>query len=242
MSASSALLIERREWDSKFFGVKIGELYGRGSRESVASLVSNAMVADYRCLYSLTDCDDRDMEFALTSAGFKLVDVRIELVRDVDSPLSTVEGFDVSLATGADVAQLVHASRGTFSKSRFYSDPHFDRRKCEELYNLWVERDCSIDDAMTVVAERGGKLAGFWSASKIAPGLSQTGLGFVSPDFRGGGVPVAMMSYMSRKIAERWGVPFLQAATQGSNVAAIRMHLNCGFKFDRTRLWRHAWL
>ena len=240
MNPSEMLWVEHLAWDSEFFGIKIGQLCGRGNKEMLHELVANSIAADFKCLYSLVDCDDSRMVYSLPRCGFSLVDVRIELARDVADPIRQAEAYQLYLGTEADVEQLTSAARGTFSKSRFYSDPHFPKDRCDQLYDEWIRRDCTTEDRFTVVAKCNGQLAGFWSAS-ITGSVGQTGLGFVSPDFRGKGVPAAMSSYMSDQL-ERCGVGLLKAATQGSNVAAVRMHLNCGFKFTGTKLWYHAWL
>lgn len=237
------ITVEHLPWDSRFFDTKIGQLSGQGSREEVAYAVNRAISHDFKCLYALIPCDERQMIYGLTSAGFKLVDVRIEMVRGLSQSLPSVwkDELDVSLASDSDVPELIAASRGTFSLSRFYSDPRFSREKCDDLYAAWVARDCtSSADRLTVVVESGGKLAGFWSASHSGE-LAQTGLGFVSPDFRGQNIPMLMMTYMS-DVLRHLGVKKLDAATQGSNVAAVKMHLKCGFKFAATKLWYHGWL
>jgi len=234
--------VEHLPWDSRFFGTKIGRLVGRGSRDDVAYAVSRAMSHEFKCLYSLIPCDDRQMVYGLTSTGFKLVDVRVEMERDLDDGEPTQNRLlDISLSVDSDVPELVAASRGTFNLSRFYSDPRFSKEKCDDLYAAWIARDCSSNDRIMVVAEHLGKLAGFWSASIDATGIAQTGLGFVSPELRGKGVPTAMMAYMVRKLRDA-GVKTLRAATQGANVAAVKMHLKCGFKFSATKLWYHGHL
>lgn len=233
------LRIEYLPWDSEFFGSRIGELTGNESA-NIHLFICKGIAHDYKCLYSLIDCHDHNMSSALARSGFSLVDVRIELAREVTAPLKVNLKYDLRLGARKDVECLAFASQGTFTNSRFYSDPYFPRERCHQLYNEWIHRDCTTKDRFMVIAESRGRLAGFWSAS-IKDGVGQTGLGFVDPLFRGMGVPVAMMNYMSEQL-EACGVNTLNAATQGSNVAAVKMHLNCGFKFSGTKLWYHGHL
>jgi dTDP-4-amino-4,6-dideoxy-D-galactose acyltransferase len=234
------LSIRHLEWDSNFFNFKVGYLDIGGREHYLGAILSQARCAEYRCLYSLIDAEDRAAALTLSSRGFSLTDVRIELTREVSDPIHPALMYDLRLGTEDDVECLALASKGTFNKSRFYSDPHFPRRHCDELYNEWIRRDCTTKDRMMVVAESRGWLAGFWSAS-ISEGIGQTGLGFVDPLFRGMGVPASMMAFMSDQL-EKCGVGVLRAATQGSNIPAVKMHLNCGFKFSGTKLWYHGWL
>lgn len=227
--------------DSELFGIKIGHLVGDGSCKEVPEVVRSAKSEGFICLYRLEERDRADTIRALSAASFVPVDIRVELGAEIDGLRMPVSEFDLGLATEDDISELISASRGAFSLSRFYSDGNFEKSKCDELYARWIAKDCKDGGRFVATARCGGQLAGFWSASISDDGAARTGLTFVSARFRGKGVAVALFRYLSAVLA-RHGVKSLAIATQGRNIAALRAYMKCGFRLTQIKMWFHAWI
>lgn len=96
-----------RDWDSGFFGVRIGQVESSCTPSRVAAAVRDAETAGVDCLYFLVDAADPEMVRAAEANGFALVDVRLTLRRDLDGA-----AFRSGAAGGPPVAERRGGSSG----------------------------------------------------------------------------------------------------------------------------------
>ena len=231
------------EWDSDFFGRRIG-------RVDADSIINNAAAVDawcadeaIECAYLLVSTADPLAMDAAGRLGFRLVDVRVTLERRLGLTAGSDEVLPTTgrlrSATENDIERLRAIAEVSHTDSRFYADRQFDREKCRELYALWIEKSCRGWADHVVVAEWHGHPAGYVSCH-VEGEHGRIGLVGVDASSRGIGLGPAMVREAARWLAAR-GATHVSVATQGRNVAAIRLYEKCGFLVSAVDLWYHRW-
>ena len=95
------------------------------------------------CLYFLADgTDSQTLEYAY-NAGFKFVDVRVEMELDLRNLQQTeAPSLEIKPVTkNSELSSIFSFARKAYTDSRFFKDLNFDRIKCEKLYEKWIYRD-----------------------------------------------------------------------------------------------------
>src|SRR2546430_992396 len=98
-----------REWDSRFFEQRIGEVIShRLSCEGAAGVLAWCTERAIDCLYFLADADDAETVRTAEANGFCLVDVRVTFVRSIaDIARSQGNGFTgVRPAVSSDLSPV----------------------------------------------------------------------------------------------------------------------------------------
>lgn len=218
-------MITRLDWDSQFFGFTVARVDARTMSESEALQVAQeADAMGARCVYFLSD--DSDSWRAATSVGFEPIDIRLEFA--IDAPIINTSR---SLATSADEPALLSIVReGAFEQSRFYRDPRFPRAKAAEMFELWMRRGLTERGWFTIYDGDG-----FVTCSESAIQLVA-----VASRARGRGVGRRLVTAALAEFAAR-GAQRVIVATQGSNIAAQRLYVACGFQPFACALWLHRW-
>ena len=143
------------EWDSMFFGHRIARVQGPTVDQALLEWCAEHRVD---CLYYLANHDQSAIA-AAERLHFALVDIRVTYER----PLINLPGppVDIREARPVDLERLKQIAARSFTDSRFYADPRFDRAQCDALYAAWIERDFVEGRARVLGAEYDGVLAGF---------------------------------------------------------------------------------
>ena len=169
MSRSAPDTCERLPWDSDFFGVAIARVThdaGHGRRSCIRGQ-SWAGHSSIDCLYFLADADHHESVRAAEENGFSLVDVRVTLERSVATGATADDDADVRLATVDDLPRLASIARTSHRNTRYPRDRHFDARRADEMYAIWIERAVrgELADAVWVI-DRGDGPFGYLAASR----------------------------------------------------------------------------
>lgn len=226
-------------WDSAFFGVRIGSLpYGCGSDEHVAAAVawSDSMRVD--CLYALVDADDEGARAVLEHHGFRCVDARLTLEREIISGVAAADAR-VRRASAADQHALECLARVSHRNTRFYKDGRFDRARCDELYAIWIAQALTQPGTAAFVADDGAGVGGYVSVH-IDASEGRIGLVAVAAAAQRRGLGEAMMAHAIAYVAAH-GRSLVTVVTQGDTERAVRFYRKCGFA-PRARQFRyHRW-
>lgn len=229
-------------WDSEFFGCRIARAReGTFDADELADLETWCAARQVDCLYLLADATDRCISDLLQDRGFRVVDVRLTLdCRLVASRSSTVPRQEVRFARADDLSDLAPIARRAHLDSRFYFDSRFADDRCDDLYEQWLAR--SIDgwaDAV-LVAEHGGRAAGYVTCHRGNSGVGSIGLMGVGESARGVGLGRRLIS-----AALDWftvqGLERVEVLTQGRNVPAQRLYQSHGFRTLHVAWWFHWW-
>lgn len=234
---------ELLEWDSTFFGRRIGRLLSSRLTEELVTSTSHWCRANQvECLYFLADAADADTTRLAERNQFRLVDVRLTLDQKLQDR-HTLKRCDqrIRLSKSEDVHLLCAIARSSHRDSRFYFDPHFPEDRCDALYSTWIEKSCG-DPAVTVlVAEDAGRPTGYVSCHPRGEQTGVIGLFGIADNARGRGLGTALLAAALSWFVEQ-GVAEVSVVTQARNVAAQRLYQHVGFKTRLVQLWYHLWL
>jgi ribosomal protein S18 acetylase RimI-like enzyme len=223
-------------WDSAHFGVRVARVEGHRLEdpEAVHRFVDDNAVD---CVYFLADFEPETIR-AAEDMGFRLVDQRVTLERDLDASLAPSPR--TRPATTEDLPALLAIAKDAFIDSRFFSDPHFDRERSCALYAEWTRKSVSGELASFVhVLDVAGTPSGFITG-RVEGAKGTIGLVGVSPSARGHGVGSALLDSALASFRER-GCSTAVVVTQGRNVEALRFYERKGFVTVAFQLWYHGW-
>jgi dTDP-4-amino-4,6-dideoxy-D-galactose acyltransferase len=230
------------EWDSAFFGRRIGRLeLERPVHADVAQAMAWAHEQALDCLYALVDADARDSVRALERHGFELMDVRLTLDRPVgdrDDPPSA--GIEIGEPRPGDRDDLLALARHSHRGTRFTEDPRFGAGRAGELYAAWLGNALDEVDALVLVPREAGRAGGYLTLHRLREPVPHIGVLAVAPELQRRGVGRALVGEGLRRAAAR-GAARVSVVTQGGNASAVRFYERCGFEARRSQLWYHRW-
>jgi dTDP-4-amino-4,6-dideoxy-D-galactose acyltransferase len=153
----------------------------------------------------------------------------------------------IRAALPADIPELRRIAAASHHDSRFYHDPHFERRRCDELYAVWIEKSCADPAGKVLVAEAASQgleqrqaVAGYITAATAPAGGGQIGLFAVDAAAQGIGVGGQLVSAALEWLDEQGADP-VTVVTQGRNVRAQRIYQRFGMLTRSVELWYHRW-
>jgi dTDP-4-amino-4,6-dideoxy-D-galactose acyltransferase len=221
------------EWDSRFFGFRVGRFLG-GKLEDPAAVDAWCARESVACLYLQAPWDAATIETAEAN-GFRLREVRMTVEREAGAaaePAGAVRPF-----VPADLPALVELAGQSFFESRFYQDPHFPRALCDEFYRTWTRNSCEgMADAVLVV-EHANRPAGFVTC-RVAGDVGRIELIALEAAARGRGLGIALTMGAISWFASR-GVLRVRVGTQARNIAAQRLYQHCGFRTVESSVYFH---
>lgn len=218
-------MVELQEWDTAFFGRRIGVLRAGLTDEAVLAALSRARADGYAYVQSRVDADDAAAAHALERSGFYLTDVGVIWAGAALPPLVTGETVALRTATEADLPWLSVAAATLFPLSRFYHDPFFSAAEADRLHVAWIENAVRGQVADVVFVTPG---TGFVTCRKRADGSGEVGLiGVVTGD-RGRGTGRTLMTAAMDWFAAQ-GATQVRVKTQVKNLAAMNFYRRLGF-------------
>lgn len=231
------------EWDSEFFGIRVARLNNsRLSKSNANEALTWCAENRIDCLYLLADAEDTDTGRIALQNNFAEVDVRMTLARpliqeDQRSPWST--DSRVRLACAGDLASVQRLARTLHHDTRFYFDRHFDRSKCDLLYETWIRKSI-LDSTQTVFVPHLHDQPVGYIACHLHNDQAQIGLLGVGGSHAGQGLGKALvhrfLSWAAQHEACRATV-----VTQARNSAARGLYQACGFRPLSMQRWYHRW-
>jgi N-acetylglutamate synthase-like GNAT family acetyltransferase len=235
--------IESLEWDSAFFGVRIGRVsLGSAAAEQLSQAVGWADQRRIECLYWLVDGADAISPRAAETCGFHLVDVQLTF----ETKLLRGAGLDqrplahVRLFKPLDLPCLLALARGSHGASRYFYDGNFAEDRCAALYEEWIKRALRRDSDIVLVAENENQPSGYCVCHLSGDRIGSIDLIAVDPKWRGGYIGTALMSAALDHF-DRSGMRSATVVTQGRNIASQRLYQRSGFVTKSVKLWYHRW-
>ncbi len=235
------------DWDTQFFGVRIGRvLRTRMDAPYLAEVLAWAQEQQIECLYFLADPDDPPTVRLAEDAGFRFMDIRLnlEIPRLSLSPEPSLpEGLSLRMGQTSDFELLRHVARDSYTQTRFFSDPHFTQAQCADLYETWLRR--SLLEAWAdgvIVAELDGVPMGFVTGHlHHSDQRARIGLVGVHEAARGRSMGSALLNASLRWFVQA-GMTSAEVTTQARNIPAQRLYQRAGFIAQGVGLWYHLWL
>lgn len=231
------MIISRLDWDSDFFGLRIGRACISSEEEAEAlKAQKNLAKENYDLVYVF---GSRGSVFSAENA--KLVDEKVVYVHN--EPFSgksdpNVVVWDANKGISDD---LLHLALVSGKYSRFRLDKGFPMESYERLYSRWIEQSVNHVIASEVFC---------YMVEDVPRGLvtfdrkeyvGTIGLVAIHEDFQHQGIGTAMMHHTIH-YAETMHCMKLSVATQFENSPACRLYEKNGFSVESiTNVW-HWWL
>ncbi len=238
-------LCEFLPWDTEFFCQRIGRaVVHRLDADTLEAILEWCKVHAINCLYFLADSDHAQTVQLLGDSGFRLVDIRVVLEREVDALgcesrqflLNTVR---LRRSTENDIALLQEVARTSYTDSRFYYDSGFSAEQCEAFYKTWIKKSCEGYADIVLVIESDSRPIGYVTCHLMSKEhRGQIGLVGLAPEARGRGLARLLLAHSIDWFAQQ-RAEFVSVVTQGRNVAAQRLYQHCGFLTRSVGLWYH---
>lgn len=228
------------EWDSQFFGRRIARIYGdQINTTSLKQAMTSSVEQGIECLYFLCSAEDESSVRLAESAGFNLVDVRVELnwkaELSIELPTNGVREFQES-----DLTALQQIAAQAYTKTRFSFDKHFSRNQVSELYKEWLTGSCQNPLHKVFVAITQNSIAGFITCQFDSSEVGRIGLLGLQNEIQGQGYGQQLVREAQR-FFNAIGVHEVRVVTQGRNIAAQRLYQSCSFRTAKVNLWYHKW-
>lgn len=243
LQVNDGIPIEKLDWDSRHFGFGVARIQrGYLTRRDLQIALDYCRSESIRCVYFLADSKDTDSWTVAIEAGFRPLDIRVDLDRNELVPTVRPAGEELpDLATEGDLPALLRLANSAFTESRFYRDGNFPPGKAEQLFALWTERGVRQREFFTVVRRHEGVPAGFLTGRESGDRSGVIELVAVSDELRGKGIGSELLAHGLAEFRRR-GCDRVSVATQGSNVSAQRLYQAHGFRPRTVRLWFHLWV
>jgi len=234
------------EWDSAFFGKRIAQVEGQrldtSRLEAIRRWCEDNEIA---CLYLLADSDHAETVRLAEDGGFRLVDIRCTLIRELSVPTSDEAPAQATAhmreARQQDLPAIRAIARKGYSFTRFYYDGHFPAEKCAGLYEAWIENSLRGYSNAVFVAENEGRIAGYITCNLPRRSEnSRIGLVGIASWARQQGIGRALVGHALIWFRQQQS-PRVEVVTQGRNIPALRLYQRSGFLVDRVQLWYHKW-
>ena len=237
-------LCQYLNWDSDFFGFRIARItVNRLSQKDLEGVKKWCDLNSIVCLYFLCDSNDAATVEIAQDNQFRLVDIRLTLEKQISNiPIeeNTIIQAVVRRSELDDVSTLRAIARVCHHDSRFYYDSNFPSFRCDELYEKWIEKSCNGYADVVLIAEFQGRPVGYITCILLDQAKGQIGLFGVDPRLHNKGLGQKLLNESLRWFVQQ-EVRQVTVVTQGRNLRAQRLYMNCGFLTCSLQLWYHHW-
>lgn len=229
--------INRLDWDSGFFGLRIGSVSINSEEECLALAEQKALVQnDFDLVYVLA-C--HSLNVILPDA--RLVDEKV--VYKLSDTFYSESNHNVIL-WDSDMGvtdDLLHLALVSGKYSRFHTDDGFPVGSYERLYFRWIEQSVNRVLATKVFCYfEDGVPRGLITLDE-KDNYGSIGLVAIHEDFQSRGIGTAMMKHVIGQMHVAH-IQKLYVTTQAANTPACRLYEKCGFQVESvTDIW-HWWL
>ena len=229
--------IERLDWDSEFFGYKVGKITINDSLSFDNSSFIDA-AKNYKLVYVMSENEIFD-------APFKFVDKKITFSQTIGNRELIQRDFDFIRSFNPltdSLSELVHLAYESGEYSRLNIDSNFSNNEFKRLYKEWLIKSVnnSIDYDVYVYIGDSNKIIGFISLAVQRKGVSEIVLIAVAGSERGKGIARKLVNKAINQTKLN-NFKKIEVVTQGINTPALSLYTNTGFKTTTTIYIYHYW-
>ncbi|MFN2158658.1 MAG: GNAT family N-acetyltransferase [Anaerolineales bacterium] len=235
------------KWDSDFFGKRIAKITANQlTPEKYCSIKDWCQDNQIDCLFFLVDTSDSQSIRLAEDNNFRFVEVRVTLEmllknRGLIPDRWIKPEIQIRPAKSSDREALVDMSKNSYTNSRWYFDPCFDKEKCDAYYQTWVSKSLDGYADYILVAEKNGEVLGYLSGNHFQRAKPATyGLLAVHEKARGLGIGPAL-AYYGLDYHNNLGAKKILAVTQGRNIVLSRLLMKVGFILKDVQIYYHKW-
>lgn len=230
-------------WDSEFWGYPVARLDCEILRkETEQTALEWCHRQNIRCLYFSADGTDAETLQRAHAAGFQFVDVRVDLQCDATEQYALApSNLEIRPVGKEELESLKTIARRAHYDTRFFKDLNFDRLRCERLYEKWIDRDFHEGRVLGFFPDDRVEAGGYVTFSKETEEIVRIGLIAVQEGLRGRGGGRRLLDAAMAEASEM-GAKKIRVATQGTNVAALKLYEKAGFRVCDVKICFHKWL
>lgn len=230
-------MVERLQWDSDFFGLRICRI-NIASNEEWYMLQQEAISLrkQYDLIYVFSD-----QELLTDTNGMHLVDIKTIYAKSIDSSAimpTAIECYQESVPN-ADLYRLALIC-GTYS--RFRLDDKLPVDSYERMYRCWMERSLDGSMADVVLVHRTDTQIDGMITLKIEANVAHIGLVAVDEGAQGKGIGTMLIKSVEAYLQGNTMVRHLKVATQWANKPACHLYEKNGFVVEEKSNIYHWWL
>ena len=234
---SSDITLKKLNWDSDFFGLKIGR--HDYSSENIGALLDLMKKEEFDVVYVFSENPLNENMDLNSKFEINLVDQKVVYAKkphDYEQENSEV----IFTAFGENYEKLYELALEAGQESRFLKDPLFGRKNFEKLYAIWIKYSVNRSIAAEVLITKDDKeVTGLLTLGEKA-GRADIGLIAVDSAFRGSGLGRKLI-----QASEKWAIENeyeeIQVVTQKENKRACTFYESLGFKEDSITYIYHLW-
>ena len=229
--------IERLDWDSAFFGLRIGRACVATALESEAlANQKDKLKEDYDLIYVFSG---HGLRFPVANA--KLVDEKVVFALSVNAQSETNPNIVLWRSESGITEDLLHLALVSGKYSRFRLDDAFPEGSYERLYSRWIEQSVSHAMATEVFCYMIDNTPRGLVTLDRKEEKGVIGLVAIHEDCQNRGIGSAMMRHVVH-YARQNQCDNLSVATQLNNLPACKLYEKSGFGMESvTDVW-HWWL
>jgi len=243
----SEIKIKYLDWDSDFFGYKIGavEVMPEFSDTALSPVVEAAKAKHFKLIYIKSSNNHSQLKEKKTAQfEIRLADERLTYSLPVKKAtvLPAVAPCVQRYMASVPDQQLIYLALQSGAYSRFAMDPNFTNQEFTRLYTAWIIRIVAkeIPEELWVSINPENKLAGF-----VTVGYDQEeaymGLIAVHENYRRTGIAHSFIQTACTRAAQA-ACTTLRLVTQKANLPACRLYEKSGFVLSKTEYLYHLWL
>lgn len=229
--------IKRLDWDSDFFGLRIGRADIVSEEESkVLASQNRALKENFDLIYVFASHG-----LGVPSSNAKLVDKKVEYV--LSDTLQSELNHNVTLWDNdrGVTDDLLHLALVSGQYSRFKLDESLPTGSYERLYSRWIEKSVKGTFASEVFCYMVNEIPRGLVTLDIKDGVGTIGLVAIHEDYQHRGIGIAMMRHVIHYVKMKHCLK-LSVVTQLDNLPACRLYEKSGFTVESiTDVW-HWWL
>lgn len=240
---TTELKIEELNWDSDFFGYKVGKLdLTNFDLNKINQIKFNNNL--FKLTYIFTNSFQEEISSKLKSLSAKFLDRKTEYkidLSEVELKKIKNEKVEFKFLNEDDLNQeLKNLSYEAGKNSRFKLDENFINTEFERLYDIWLIKSLKKEIAFeTIGIYLLDKLVGFITLGEKYDGAN-IGLISVHPDYQNQGLGSELLNYAFDYLKKK-NYNYLYVTTQGLSEQATKFYERNGFKLlNQTDIY-HLW-
>lgn len=222
-------MIEKLDWDSTFFNLKIGKVMLDKLEDLPESEKNN-----FDLIYVFSNNPNLDL---------KLVDQKIIYEIDLLSIQRELQNKEIFFFDAAkdDYDNLLSLTLQSGVYSRFKLDPNFRNNEYEKLYKKWIDKSILGELATDIIIRKiDDKIVGFTTLSRKNKHLADISLVAVDSNYRGQGIAKELID-KTLFIAKERKYEKVQVVTQLINEPANNLYIKSGFNRKSLIYIYHIW-
>ena len=231
-------MINFLEWDSDFFGYKVGEVNSVSNQ--LAGDIAIAKREKYKLLYFKVDPKNIILNQECIRNNGLLVDEKVTYFRDV--PIFESQNNQTELYNDIySNEKLTNLALQSGVYSRFKVDSNFKDNEFEKLYTTWIEKSVSKQISKELIIQKKDDIVIGLLTLGIKNERADIGLLAVDEFYRGNNIGLNLVRRAFQE-SHKLKMTYIQVVTQKSNKIACLFYEKMGFTIDSVENIYHFWI